>query len=176
MDAIFVMTMLQAMAWLATISGLFFVARQLRLARKSYVDLHDWNRRNAAQTLFWSFNSGFSFAGVQDALDYANVMQPLEVDYLQKKFSENKQLQLDVSKLLNFFECLCVGVQNGVYDRQIIETGFKGLLMHGWLVFKKHIEFRQNTTPYKSWETFAKFAHRWEAETKSLTLRAETGN
>jgi hypothetical protein len=174
MDAV-VLALLQAGAWMAAIAGLFFVSRQLKLATKSYIDLHDWNRRNAAQTLFFDFNLNFSMTGVQSALNYTNLNLPIEVEALLQKFSEHPQLQLDVAKLLNFFECLAVGIQNGVYDKQIIEVGFKGLMQHGWLVFKNYIEFRQRGTIYKSWETFTKVIHAWEAEEKAFQERQHTG-
>lgn len=174
MDAVILVT-LQAAAWLATVTGLFYVSRQLQIATKSYVNLHEWNRRNAAQTLFFDFNLNFSMTGVQLAIDYTNLKQPIEVNVLVDKFKENKQLQLDVAKLLNFFECLAVGIQNGVYDKQIIEVGFKGLMQHGWLVFQNYIKYRQVDTMYKSWETFGKVIHAWEMEEKAFQERQRTG-
>jgi hypothetical protein len=174
MDTV-VLTVLQASAWMAAIAALFFVSRQLKLATKSYIDLHDWNRRNAAQTLFFDFNLNFSMTGVQSALNYTNLKLPVEVDALQAKFNDHPQLQIDIAKLLNFFECLAVGIQNGVYDKQIIELGFKGLMQHGWLVFQNYIRYRQVETIYGSWETFVKVIHRWEAEEKAFQERQHTG-
>lgn len=165
MDIESVKVALQAATLLAVVVGLGFTFYQVRLLRKSYVDLHDWNRRKAAQ----------------DAVERIEVISrdtpllhqkfriltentPIPLQDILRECENDDAVRVAINRRLNYFQSLAIGMEQRVFDKAIIRRSYENIFRRTHNQFKEYIEHRRDIGGRETWRDFVNTTGQWETD------------
>ena len=167
---------LQLLTFLTAGVGLFFATRQLRFLVASYRDLHDWNRRKAAQDAIEKYRD------VQEENlllhDKFRVMEsndPIPLSDIQAECAGDAGVRTALHRRLNYFEALAVGCRQGVYDEDVVRVALEDMFGRSITQFKAYIDHRRGVGQKNVWREFEQLAEKWEAAREARPPRPLTG-
>ena len=166
---------LQAATLFALVLGLGFTVYQLHLFRKSYVDIHDWNRRKAAQEAIDDMvpritsdtpllDSNFKILTKND---------PIKLELISEKCEKDDSVRLAIHKRLNYFESLAAGVQQGVFDEEVIKNSYQHLLTYTRRQFSEYIDHYRSHRFKEMWSDLEDMSERWDQKDREKAPRAK---
>jgi hypothetical protein len=166
----------QCVSALMVLLGLLFTSRQLRLLRKTYVDLHDWNRRKAAQDASHEWQ-GYADDAVllENTFHFREKQGVVDLAALLATFSTDTKAQASLHRILNYFEAIANGTRNGVFDEPIIRDAFCGVFDLHAQRFGAYIDHRRSHGAPKAWIEMEDLSQKWQREDRSRVARASTG-
>jgi hypothetical protein len=94
-----------------------YTTRQLKLLRITYRDLHDWNRRKAAQDAIDNMQGIADDTPLLD--DKFKIMErndPIPLVQIRQECEADSHVRTVLHRRLNYFESLAVGVNQAVLD------------------------------------------------------------
>lgn len=175
MDIESVKVTLQAATLLAVVVGLGFTFYQVRLLRLSYVDLHDWNRRKAAQDAVERIeviskdtpllNQKFRILTESNRIPLQDILCECEGD---------QEVRMALNRRLNYFQSLAGGIQQGVFDEEIIRHSYENVFRRTYNQFREYIDYRRDNAGRETWRDFVNITGRWETD-NDPSPRASTG-
>lgn len=167
----------------AVVLGILFAVLQLRGAKREltaikaiHVENHDWNRRIAAQDALAKFGYGEVAKPLSEAFDFMNTRNAISLSIIQEKFSKDAGLQPLLHQLLNFYEGLARGVQQGVFDEEAVKAGRKMSIIRMDFAFSNYIQHRRITDNPRAWNNLILLARKWQEQDESLEKRQTTGS
>ena len=166
---------LQAISAIGVIVALSLTIRQIRLLRASYVDLHDWNRRKAAQdaTHEWKEYAADSVA-LEDKFHFRQLDGVVELAVLTNTFKEDLKLRASLHRILNYFEAIANGVRNGVFDESVIHDAFCAVFDLHIHRFGQYIKHRR-ASGATIWIEFDELNQKWVKKDQERPRRSNTG-
>ena len=165
------------------IVGFIFAYLQLRGARAEirtlnvhHADNHDWNRRHAAQEALRNYNYSLLSSPLQTSFDYLNSLDSIPVSQIEDKFSENTDLQSDLHQLLNYYEALARGINQGIFDEDVVKSARRNAMVRCERSFRNYIEKRRQNVSPRAWVELSHITTRWAAENSDVEIRGLTGS
>lgn len=128
---------LQAATLLSVIVGLGFTYRQLGLLKDqlslfgvSYEDVHDWNRRKAAQEAIDDMVPRLSTDTplLDEKFKILTKHDRIPLDDISKEFGNDYLVRGALNRRLNYFESLAAGAHQGVFDEEVIKNSYQQLI------------------------------------------------
>lgn len=138
------------------ILGLFYNAHQTRLARRVHRENHEWNRRKAAQDILLQGRMDTSgLAELTKELYEKKDDGAISLDFLQERFKQNPNFLIAVNKMLNYHEALAVGINQGIYDEQVIKHTKYSTMKRTFHIFSNYIHYSRTKqlTAFEEQET-----------------------
>lgn len=168
---------LQAAALIVLLVGLLLTIRQIRLLRLSYVDLHDWNRRKAAQDAVDNVEHIAADTPLLDGkFQIMSKNDPIALKSILGACESTVEVQTAIHRRLNWFESLAGGVKQGVFDEEVIKDAYQRVFRSTHRQFSEYIDHRRNADSYDAWSEFGDMIERWDQEDKaSASRRKQTG-
>lgn len=169
---------LQAATLLAVILGLSLTIYQLHLFRMSYADLHDWNRRKAAQEAIDDMVPRITNDTplLNRKFEILTKNDPIKLELIEKECSKDDDLRLAIHKRLNYFESLAAGVQQGVFDEEVIKNSYRHLFANTFSQFSEYINHTRSNGFREMWSDLEDMTERWKKEDEAKSPRATTGS
>ncbi|GGG34868.1 hypothetical protein GCM10011344_39560 [Dokdonia pacifica] len=173
-----------------TISGLLYAGNQIKLARKQlnsaletieltreiHKDNHDWNRRIASQNVINSFRNQNKTKELRESLDQIDINDAIPLDTIISKFKTDMDLQGYIHSVLNTFEGFSRGVNQGIYDEEVIKTALMGTMTRYFNCFRPyivHIRKVRNPELYSEYESLINI---WKTKMSEPKTRTRIGN
>lgn len=155
--------------------GLYLTLRQIRLLTDSYKDLHDWNRRKAAQDAADDVEHTTKDTPLLDeTLEITTRRETIPLKTIQEEIEKNSELRRAINRRLNFYEGLAAGIHQRVFDEGVIRHAYENLFRRTHIQFKEYIDHRRNVGDKETWENFIKTTEKWNE--KEDSPRAPTGS
>jgi hypothetical protein len=159
----------------AVISGLVYSGYQLKLLRRQYHDLHEWNRRKAAQDAIDFFvNLAEGNKLINEVFNFLESNDPISLVRVQDECTKHAELRSAIHRLLNFLEGLAIGTRHAVLDESLIRDAFIGVMDIVLLQFSEYIQHRRRHSRSDAWEELETTVKHWQAQ-KMLPPRPFTG-
>jgi hypothetical protein len=159
--------LLQGATLLILLIGLWLTIRQLQLLTKSNVDQHDWNRRKAAQDAVVSSTREIEKDTLllDDKFKIMSRTDPFSLDEIRQQLNADEKVKIALNKRFNTLEALALGVHQGVFDEEVVKTGYRMLFRRTLLLFRAYMEHRRNTTGSpRVWREVDTLSQEWEEE------------
>ena len=158
------------------LAGLLFTTRQLRLLAKTYIDLHDWNRRKAAQDASHQWQEYADDAVLlENTFHFRDNQGIVDLPTLLAAFRADAKAQASLHRILNYFEAIANGTRNRVFDEPIIRDAFCGVFDLHSQRFGAYIEHRRSHGAPKAWIEMEDLSRKWTQEDRSRVARESTG-
>lgn len=126
---------------------------------------HDWNRRIAAQNALKDYSRSVVTGSLQKEFNYLNIKSPIPVELMRIKFDAVSDLQNELHSILNYYEGLARGIQQSIYDEQVIKSGRYGAMKKALYAFKPYIDERRiSMNRPTAWENMESIVNKWEYE------------
>lgn len=151
-------------------------AHQLSLTKIIHQQNHDWNRREAAQSALREYRYAVESSAIQSAFDYLNTNGPLSLDEIEKQFNQHESLKGDLHQLLNYYEGLARGINQGLYDEGVVKLAIKSSMVMANKGFQHYIEKRRSERTSAAWRQLSSIALKWDNEDNFIAARAQTGS
>lgn len=175
MDIEIARLLLQAVSTVAVVIALLFTARQIRIASSTYHDLHEWNRRKAAQDAISEYRLLSEDVVLLDrAFKTLSASKPLSLQQILEAFEADARVRVSVHKLLNYFENLANGIRHHVLNEQIIKSYFRTNMAMYFREFEAYIRYERGSGFARVWLELEETIRRWE-EGERVTDIAPTG-
>ena len=164
----------QAASALLIFCSLIYAGRQLALSTRTQRQNHDWNRRAAAQEANWKFSSLVKGRELIDqAFNITTRDAPLTIDELNTAFEKNSELKTAVLSLLNYYEGLAIGVNQSIFDEDVIKTAWYGSMKVVSRLFAEWVKELRKTRPFAFSELDA-ILNEWGAAEARNARRTKT--
>lgn len=150
-------------------------AEQLGLTKEIHRENHEWSRRLAAQEALREYSYSVVSGPLQEEFDYLNITEPLSLASIEQKFGEHRSLQKDLHQLLNFYEGLARGINQGLFDEEIVKSARKNSIVMADKSFQNYIAKRRTEMNSTAWRQLSSIASKWESEDHFVPARAQTG-
>jgi len=171
-----VQVVLQSVSVAVVVVGFFVAVRQLRLVMRSFVDLHDWNRRKAAQDACHEWREYAEDAVLlENTFRFRDSHGLVELSKLLSTFNTDTKAQASLHRILNYFEAIANGTRNGVFDEPIIRDAFCGVFDLHVQRFGAYIEYRRSHGAPKAWIEMQDLAEKWQRDDRGRIQRDSTG-
>jgi hypothetical protein len=171
-------SMLEDFAHLATavspllvLFGVAVAYYQLRLSRRNLEYIaethrqnHVWNRAYAAQEALRFYNYSTLSGPLQDRFNFRNFHDPIPLQTLLDAFEEETSLQADLHQLLNFYEGLARGINQGIFDESVVRAGRGNAMIRAERAFFAYIDYRRRNVSERAWAELSDIAARWRAD------------
>ena len=109
---------IKGMTLVAVLIGAYLTIRQLKLNAKIYQDDHDWKRRDASNKIIQQINECPDNVRLNDIFQLSTNYTPIELKLIEKKIKEDYTVQNSIHKVLNDYEGIAVGINQGLYDEE----------------------------------------------------------
>jgi uncharacterized protein DUF4760 len=158
-------------------AALGYTSYQVKLLRRNYLDLHDWNRRKAAHDGVHGFIA--LAAGnklINEAFGFMESNDPIPLEQVQSKCEEMVDLRAAIHRLLNTYETISTGVVHGVYDEAIVRDSMGYVISLTLFQFSEYIEHRRNRGSREMWCVAEQLSKKWkENQMPVVPSRPKTG-
>lgn len=151
---------------------------QITFLREQHEDNHDWNRRESAQQAVREYREIQSMIeAVSHHFDYQNRTEGIPLSEFKEKFSKDRTLQPKVNTVLNYFEGLARGVNQGIYDEGVIKGSFRGQMSRVFDSFQYFISDRRKyLNNSQIWVDIENLSCKWKVEfNNGSEVRKKTG-
>ncbi|MES2387819.1 MAG: DUF4760 domain-containing protein [Bacteroidota bacterium] len=162
---------LQLVTRIAVIVGLFFTARQIKNTIKIHKDNLNWNKRKAAQDALLSNNQNDIVGKLRESIDYNNITNPLSLEVINQKISEDREIQNSIQRLLDMYEAFSRGILQSIYDEEVIKNARKNSMIRAWNIFQVYIKDRREKINKSAWCEFESLVNRWKHEQTGKDIR-----
>jgi uncharacterized protein YfaT (DUF1175 family) len=125
---------------------------------------HDWNRRLAAQDALRHYDYTWFSSPLQSEFDYFNQDDAIPVKQVLKKFKENEEVQSYLIRLLNYYEALARGINQGIFDEQVIKCARRNAMIKAHRSFRNYIDHRRKNANEMAWVELSDLVTKWERE------------
>lgn len=173
-----VSTALAAISLVLVLVGLVFVCIQISGARRELKTLnrhqaenHDWHRRVAAQEALSKFNYSILSSPLQVSFDFLNLNDPIPIQSIEEELKKNPNLQNELHELLNYYEGLARGINQGILDETVVKTGRRTEVERCEKAFREYIFKRRGFNP-RAWRQLTNIAERWRSENTLVEIRS----
>lgn len=167
--------MLQLVATSIGAVSLLIAATSGLLAFRTLRATHDWNRRKAAQDATLLLNDRVKDRKLlKEHLDYVSSFEPIPLAELCKALDAHPDVRIAVHDLLNYFEMLARGVQQNVYDEEVIRTAFEGSMSRAVSRFGPYIQSKHAPALPKAWEQLVYVVNEWKRTQTERARRIST--
>lgn len=157
-------------------AGLLVTAVSAFLAYLTFRAQHKWSRRKAAQEATLLFNQRVKGRDLlKEHLDYVSSFDPIPLAQLDEKFGEEPELKPAVHSLLNYFEMLARGINQHIYDEEIVRTAWKGAMIRAIDRFRPYIKRRRKQSSKNAWRELEGIVDEWRHRDTKVSRRAATG-
>lgn len=136
---------------------------QLKTMQEQHSDNHEWNRKMAAQEALRQFQYSVLDGPLREKFDYLHQKQAFDLKVILNEFKTDGKMQTNLHQLLNFYEGLARGVNQGIYDEGLIKTGRKNSMIMLCMSFASYIEHRRIISP-KAWSDLTHTVDKWKNE------------
>ena len=184
----------QSLANLVIAIGVFFTFMQLKHNKEELKSNHDWNRRQLALTELIKhrkdvteairlLNSNIDYRERKNAYSLNEIHKHLCDDEsfdgnILKMTDTGKEIKHNIFVILNYYEYLCIGIENRVFDESIIKDSIKGALIKANKLFGEYIEHLRTDRHTNNKNLFIKqelIAREWSKEnSQELNNREKT--
>ena len=182
-DFEFYTLMASALNLLLIIVGFGFAAVQIHAAKReltaikqSHVENHDWNRRVAAQEALRAYNYSLLSSPLQSSFNYLNTSDSFSITEIENKFENESSLQSDLHQLLNYYEGLARGINQAIFDEEVVKTARCNAMIKCERAFRNYIEQRRSSYNVRAWIELSNIVDRWNSESHGVLLRKITGD
>lgn len=184
----------QSLANLVIAIGVFFTFMQLKHNKEELKSNHDWNRRQLALTELIKHRKDVTEAIklLNSNIDYRERKNAYSLNEIHKHLCDNesfdgnilkmtdtgKEIKHNIFVILNYYEYLCIGIENGVFDEPIIKDSIKGALIKANKLFGEYIQHLRTDRHTNNKNLFIKqelIARDWSKEnSQELNNREKT--
>lgn len=156
--------------------GLYLTVRQLRLLTQSYRDLHDWNRRKAAQDALDRFvtTQEENTALLDQVFSILSSNDPIPLDKVREECERQHPVRAALHRRLNYFEHLTIGVREGVLDESILRRACEPVFKRCVRQFRPYMDHRRESGSKDAWTELEALSMEWSTQS-SPTSRKPTG-
>lgn len=151
----------------------FYAALQLKYVNKINTESHDWNRRKAAQDMcvrYAEFNPNKVL--ILKELKYFQNKGSVALNKVEEKFDKDIELRNAAHMILNYFEYLCIGIKQGVYDEAVVKEFWATIMNDVFLMFRPYIIERRKDQP-SIWVYVQEFSNKWQHERQATESRPQ---
>ena len=167
---------LRTFAVLLVAAGLFYTGYQIKMTRQIHKDNHEWNRRKAAQDVLMNVDLTTASKELNKALEFLDVKESIPLEKILTAIKEDRHLQNLIHKLLNVYEGYARGINQGIFDEEVIKTARKGTMIRVLESFSSYIKYRREGWADKAWIQAETLIRKWQNEDfKNTPKRKHTG-
>lgn len=130
---------LQGLTLVVFIIGFTLTFYQVRQLKRQHKENHDWNRRLAAQNALLQYDYSEVSRELNRVFQFVDRTDALSSSEINESLLQNKELKTHLHQLLNFYEGLARGINQGVFDESVIKAGRMGAMMRSELSFRNYI-------------------------------------
>lgn len=131
--------------------------------RKFHRENHAWNRRQAAFEALKGLRT-VDTEQLRIQTDWNDRRTTVPLDEIQELFEKKPELIDVLGRQLNFFEGLAIGVDQKVYDANIVKIARKKSMKLNLRRFKAYIDHRREEVNDKLWIEQERLIQRWDEE------------
>lgn len=120
--------------------------------------LDDYNRLDSALYL----NERVSFIGNKHSIPIKKIKEAMEVD---------SQVIVHLSRLLNYYEAIAIGIENNIYDESLVKSTRRGAMVRTFISFEEYIGFDRREGNPMAYIKYEALVNKWineEREEKGL--------
>lgn len=161
---------LQALSILLVCIGFYFTIFSLKKE-------HDWNRRNASAEALKVISDNSRITDLEllnTAFNYTESNEPILIETINKKTSEDGKILQILLLRLNMFEMFAIGIVQGVYDEEYIKATIGPAMIKAFRRFQNFIEHHRKFTKAYCGNLERMVLH-WEMLEKGTYRRKRTG-
>lgn len=89
-------------------------------------------------------------------LDTTDDVKPLSFEIIQKEIRKHPKIKGEIHTLLNYYESIIRGINNGLYNQKMVEDWGANRMKRAYRKFQRYIKERQINNP-KAWELLSKY-------------------
>jgi hypothetical protein len=155
--------LLQAISTAAVVIALAFTARQIKIATSTYHDLHEWNRRKAAQDAISEYRLlSEDVVQLDRVFKTLSTSKPVSLQEALEAFETEPRIRASVHKILNYYENLANGLRHHVLNEQIIKSYFRTNMATYFREFEAYIRYQRGSGSPRVWVELEETVRRWE--------------
>lgn len=153
----------------SVVIGIFYAILNYEINYNSYQLFLQQERKISAYQAVTEWRSDFVVQQLRRAGQFYEKHQHLIQENRFKEFSKlldgNDDARAALLSVFNFWECVALGVNEGIHDEQLIKNYFRGILLSFYNDYEVYISFKRkvNSNP-AIWIQFTMLAERWRNE------------
>lgn len=173
-----------------TLGGLMYAGNQIKLAREQlnnalknieltkeiHKDNHDWNRRIASQNVINSFRNQNKTKELRESLGKIDINDAIPLKTILAKFETDLDLQGYIHSVLNTFEGFSRGVNQGIYDEEVMKTALVGTMIRYFNCFRPYIVHIRKVRNPELFSEYEGLINVWKTELNKTEPRNKIGN
>ena len=156
-------------------AGLLYTGKQISLLKRTHRENHDWNRRIETQKALAEYNRTIIAPDLNKVFDHLNAKHPISVEKVLAEFATNSSLQSQCHILLNSYEGFARGIQQGIYDEEIIRKARKTAIIRTYTAYKEYIAHRQRENNSLAFKELEALVSKWLASNDNESTRKQLG-
>lgn len=120
----------------------------------AHSDNHEWSRRIETKKAIDKESLSECLQMLNNLFVISNTRHPIPVNTITQASKENQTTQNMLHEMLNYYEGLAIGINQGVYDEKIIKKTWKGTMKRIDICFSDYIDYQRNEVQKEAWVEF----------------------
>lgn len=155
---------IQFVSALAVVASVIYLAKQVKIAAITHKQNHEWYRRIETKKALDSYNRLEAVTLLNEAFDYMSKKHAIDLNEIQTKISEDKNIRVHLMRLLNFYEGLANGVDMGIYEEVIIRETRRGNMIRTYEAFGDFIGYHRRENNERAFIKYGAIVKKWQQE------------
>ena len=143
----------------AIVASAIYVALQFRRAAKIHEQNLEWNKRIENRKKLDDYNRLDSALYLNERFKFVGRKHSVPIDEITKAIEDDHQVEVHLSRLLNYYEAIALGIENNFYDEYIVKSTRRGAMIRTFTAFEEYIAYdRREHSPmtYIKYEAIVK--------------------
>lgn len=161
------------------------IVLQLWIAKDTFQQDHDWNRRHYAAEIMKDWNEDVgkhkdavlkAFPDFLDKTKRKPILREAALKIYEATDTDRELFELrnHIVAMFNYLEYIASAYRNGVADRSMIKEAFDGVIKLWYSYFKAFIDICEERVGFRPWEPINALILEWETQ-QQPTPRGYTG-
>ncbi|WP_118974209.1 DUF4760 domain-containing protein [Taibaiella koreensis] len=166
---------IQIVGILAVVVTILYASKQIRINKNIHKETLEWNRKTVTENELNNRHDkeirSFLTKKFQAYVEKGICKIPLVK--IQDAIRDEIDIQLQIHSYLNRYERISRGIKNGLYDRAMIISAMKYVIVKVYFNYEDYIEYRRTIANKNSWKHFESLAKELNNEYKIHTDPSE---
>jgi hypothetical protein len=146
------------------VPGLVFAGYQIYQSTLIQRENHAWNMKVSAQQAVAATHEVDFKMQLETELPFIRTSERLSIEVIHKKLDDKPELVAILHRLLNVYESYARGIDQKIYDEEVIKDSRGIVMIKMYDVFIEYVEFRRQQDHPAIWDKFEKMTNKWRVE------------
>ena len=149
---------------IAIFGSLLYLGLQFKRSAKIHEQNLEWQKRIETRKKLDDYNRLDSAQFLNEHLKFISRKHPIPVDEINDCIKTSHEIVVHLSRLLNYYEAIAIGIENNIYNEELVKVTRKNAMISTFTSFEDYIKYDRREDNPSAYIKFENLIKQWIGE------------